>query len=73
MFIKQVYFEASAKTINLFVMWHRQHSSRRWVEDIIVCMSCMDTSSEGINPFPAKDKYICLLQKLYLFKEGVCT
>ena len=26
-----------------------------------------------LNPFPAKDKYICLWQKLYFFKEGVCT
>ena len=27
----------------------------------------------NLNLFPAKDKYICLWQKLYFFKEGVYT
>ena len=32
-----------------------------------------ETQQLVIKPFPAKDKYICLWQKLYFFKEGVCT
>ena len=37
------------------------------------CHYLPDPSFFFLNPFPAKDKYICLWQKLYFFKEGVCT